>query len=55
MPRPKKPKDQRRAALAVYLPPAVLNKLRDVAMKDRRSASTQALIYIERGLEVEPS
>jgi len=51
MPRPKKPKDQRRAALAVYLPPALLDKLRDVATKDRRSASTQALIYIERGLE----
>ena len=51
MPRPRKPKDQRRAALAVYLPPPLLNRLRDIAVKDRRSASTQALIYIEQGIE----
>ncbi len=54
MPRPKKSKDERKAVLAVYLTPAVLNRLRDLATKDRRSASTLALIYIERCLEAEP-
>ena len=50
MPR-KKSKEPRKAALAVYLPPKMLDKLRDVANKDRRSASTQALIFIEQALE----
>ena len=51
MPRPKKAKQQRRAALAVYLPPALLEELRDVAEKEYRSASTQALIFIKRSLD----
>jgi len=51
MARPKKPREERRVALAVYLPPAVLKRLRKVAVTERRSASTQALVFIERGLE----
>jgi len=49
----KKSKDERNAALAVYLPRKLLGRLRDVAAKVYRSASTQALIYIEKGLEAE--
>jgi len=37
--------------LAVYVPEDVLVRLRTVAARDRRSASNQALIYIERALE----
>jgi hypothetical protein len=36
--------------LAVYVEPRVLRELRDVAATERRSASTQAALYIERGL-----
>ena len=45
--------DRRNAVLAVYLPPKILRKLRTVAYKERRTASTQALVYIERALLVE--
>jgi hypothetical protein len=51
MVRPKKPREQRRLPLAVYLPEDVLERLRDMAARDRRSASTQALLLIERALE----
>jgi len=50
MPRPTKSKAKRRVGLAVYLEPAILRRLKDEADKDRRSASTQAALYIEEGL-----
>jgi hypothetical protein len=51
MGRPRKPRESRRVPLAVYAPPAVLRRLREVAARDRRSLSTQALILIEDGLK----
>lgn len=51
MPRHKSPKGQRSVALAVYLPPKMLERLRETALKDRRTASNQALVYIERCLD----
>lgn len=51
MPRPRKPQAQRRAALAVYLPPSLLKKLQKVALRERRSTSAQALLFIERALK----
>ena len=51
MPRPRKPRKERRSLLAVYVPVEVLPRLRKMADRDRRSASAQALIRIERGLE----
>ena len=51
MPRPRKPQAQRRAALAVYLPPSLLKKLQKVAIQERRSTSAQALLFIERALK----
>ncbi len=53
MPRPRKPQAQRRAALAVYLPPTLLRKLQKVALRERRSTSAQALLFIERSLKSE--
>jgi hypothetical protein len=50
MPRPAKSKAKRRVGLAVYLEPWILRKLKDAADRDRRSASTQAALYIEVGL-----
>lgn len=51
MPRPRKSTIERRVMLAVYVPKKVLKRLVDLAVKDRRSTSTQALILIEQGLE----
>jgi CopG-like RHH_1 or ribbon-helix-helix domain, RHH_5 len=54
MPRPRKsPGSEKRAALAVYLPRNLLKKLQKVADRDYRSASAQALLFIERALEAE--
>ncbi len=53
MPRPRKPQAQRRADLAVYLPPTLLRKLQKVALRERRSTSAQALLFIERSLKSE--
>jgi len=50
MARPTKSKAVRRVGLAVYLDPQILQRLKDAADRDRRSASTQAAIYIELGL-----
>jgi hypothetical protein len=50
MARPRKSKVQTRAALAVYLPPKLLKKLQKVAAREYRSASAQALLFIERAL-----
>lgn len=50
MPRPRKEKSKRRVGLAVYVEPAILRALRRAAEVDRRSASTQAALYIELGL-----
>ncbi len=50
MPRPAKSKEKRRVGLAVYLEPAILRRLQQEAEDDRRSASTQAALYIEEGL-----
>lgn len=50
MPRPPKSKAKRRVGLAVYLEPAVLRRLKTAAERERRSASTQAALYIELGL-----
>jgi hypothetical protein len=50
MPRPSKTKAKRRVGVAVYLEPRILRKLKDAADRDRRSASTQAALYIEEGL-----
>ena len=51
MPRPKKPAAQKRAALAVYLPPKMLEKLQKVADREYRSTSAQALLFIEKALK----
>jgi len=51
MPTQRKSRKTRNATLAVYLPRHMLEELRDMAEKDHRSASTQALILIERGLK----
>ncbi|HTT34465.1 MAG TPA: hypothetical protein VLX64_00030 [Thermoplasmata archaeon] len=53
MPRPRKPKGERRAALAVYLPASMLKRLQKVAERERRSTSAQALLFIERALAAE--
>lgn len=50
MSRLRKPQEERRAALAVYLPPKLLKKLQKVATKEYRSASAQALLYLEHAL-----
>jgi hypothetical protein len=50
MPRPKKAAAPKRAALAVYLPPKLLKKLQNVADREYRSASAQALLFIETAL-----
>jgi hypothetical protein len=50
MPRPRKTKGKRRVGLAVYVEPAILRALRVAADRDRRSASTLAALFIERGL-----
>ena len=50
MPRPPKSKAKRRVGLAVYLEPAILRNLKTAAVRDRRSTSTQAALYIEEGL-----
>jgi CopG-like RHH_1 or ribbon-helix-helix domain, RHH_5 len=50
-----KPKSERRTAIAVYLPPKVLDTLKRAAEKDRRTASTLAMILIERGLSSDSS
>ncbi len=52
MPRPAKSKEKRRIGLAVYLEPSVLRRLKEAADRDRRSASTQAAMYIEDGLGI---
>ena len=36
--------------LAVYLPEPMLDRVKRMAVKDRRSISTQALLLIEAGL-----
>ncbi len=50
MPRPAKSKAKRRVGLAVYLEPSVLKQLKSAAENERRSASTLAALFIERGL-----
>jgi hypothetical protein len=50
MARPRKDKAKRRVGLAVYVEPVILRALRQAAENDRRSASTQAALYIEYGL-----
>jgi len=50
MSRPAKSKAQRRIGVAVYLEPWILRRLRATAVRERRSASTQAALYIEQGL-----
>ncbi len=52
MPRPRKRPAQKRAALAVYLPPRMLAKLQRVAAREFPSASAQALLFLERALEL---
>ena len=53
MGRPRKPAKERRVPLAVYMPEDLLERLRKQAERDRRSASTQALVLIERALAEE--
>jgi len=55
MPRPRKDKEKRRVGVAVYVEPAILRALRRAAEADRRSASTQAALYIENGLGIRKS
>ncbi len=50
MPRPAKSKAKRRVGLAVYLEPSILRQLKTAAESERRSASTLAALFIERGL-----
>lgn len=52
MPRPTKSKAKRRVGLAVYLEPAILRQLKNAAEGERRSASTLAALFIERGLGI---
>jgi hypothetical protein len=53
MGRPKKSEEDRRVVLAVYLPARLRQTLKAIAERDRRSASTQALIYLERAIEAD--
>jgi hypothetical protein len=50
MPRPRKSQSERRVGLAVYMSPRVKKALERAAKESVRSASTQALLYIEEGL-----
>lgn len=50
MPRGRKPRRVKRMPLAIYVPPEVLARLKEVAEKDRRSMSTEALLILEEGL-----
>lgn len=52
--RPIKPAAKRRVSLAVYLEPAIARQLKARADSDRRSASTQAGLFIEEGLGLRP-
>ena len=52
MARPRKDKGKRRVGLAVYIEPGLLRALRRAADVERRSASTQAALYIEQGLGI---
>lgn len=51
MARKRQTKGRRDAVLAVYMPAPLLAQLRAVADRERRTASTQALVYIERALD----
>lgn len=48
--RPKKPADEKLAPLTAYLRPAVLEKLKEQAATDRRTASVTAALMIEHAL-----
>jgi hypothetical protein len=50
MPRPRKSSKDRRVGVAVYMEPALKRRLEEKAQQERRSASTQAVLYIEAGL-----
>ena len=52
MPRPRKSASKLRRGLAVYMEPATIRRLREVAESERRSASTQAALFIEIGLGI---
>lgn len=47
-------KKRERVALAVYLEPELAAKLKTIATKERRSASMQAAVFIERGVLEHP-
>ena len=51
MARRKKPLKERRVPLAIYVPPAIMDRLREVAEQDRRSLSSEALLLLERALQ----
>lgn len=51
MPRTKKDRSEKRVPLAIYIPPSMLEQLRHLAEKDRRSVSTETLLLLERALE----
>lgn len=53
MARPKKAVDQKRAALAVYLPPELLRRLQRIAERQYRSTSAQALLFLRRAIDSE--
>ncbi|MFI5418469.1 MAG: hypothetical protein ACHQ2Y_06205 [Candidatus Lutacidiplasmatales archaeon] len=55
MPRPKKQRSERRVPLAVYVPAEILEKLRRLAEKDRRTVSTEALLLLEQAMEAKKS
>jgi hypothetical protein len=51
MPRTKKSQQEKRVPLAIYVPPELLNRLKEAAEKDRRSMSTTALLILEEALQ----
>lgn len=54
VPRRRKAASKRRVPLTIYVPADLLKRLMELAIRDRRSASTQGLILIERGLDQKP-
>jgi hypothetical protein len=51
MPRTKKSRSEKRVPLAVYIPPGMLDQLRELAAKDRRTLSSETVLILEEALE----
>lgn len=52
MPRGRKPRRERKLPLAVYVSAELMDRLKEAADNDRRSLSNQAVVILERALEL---